>query len=319
MEKLITLTHQDFVESFGSDLDPATLAEIDKHDFSLVPVLGTMRDSLIVNIIEKIRNDKQIVGHPTRTHVWETGWKENFDDYSQTGDTETLLPKFIRTGNPIRWQGKFYVPSDPRFEINFTRVLRSHFFYTMSQAVEGEILVHEFGAGTGWNLLHAHEWFSEHKLNHLLFASDFVESAVELHTKLALQEGIPLSSRIFDMKNPDYGYVIPSPDRSVVLTMGALEQLAGDIEPMMDYLVKQQPKLVIHMEPAIEKYDLRNLEDYLASWFQGQRGYSSGLSSLLERKSSKGEIELLVNRRLGFGSQMMEGFNIFMWRAARSF
>lgn len=312
--KLVTLGHQDFAKSFGSDLDPVTLAEIDKHDFSMIPVVGAERDSLIVNIIDRIRNDNQIVGHPSRTEVWQIGWKENYDSYSQDAETKNLLPKFIRAGKPIRWQGKFYVPSDPWFEVNYTRVLRSHLFFRMTLAVTGKVLLHEFGAGTGWNLLHAHEWFTDQNVDHELFASDFVDSAVELHTELASRENLPLSSRIFDMKNPDYGYGISQPEQSVVLTMGALEQLAGEIVPMIDYLIAHQPRLVIHMEPAIEKYDLSTLEDYLASWFQGQRGYSSGLSSLLERKSLEGEIDLLENRRLGFGSQMMEGFNIFIWR-----
>ena len=56
------------------------------------------------------------------------------------------------------------------------------------------------------------------------------------------------------------------------------------------------------------------IENYLASLFQGQRGYSAGLVSKLEGMEKDGRIELLECRRLGFGSLMMEGYNLCVWK-----
>ena len=114
------------------------------------------------------------------------------------------------------------------------------------------------------------------------------------------------------MLKPDYDYDISSNDG--VFTFGSLEQLAGDVEPMIEFLVSKQPKIVIHTEPVEEFYDLNNLEDYLAYQFQSKRGYSSGLIGLLENLESQGIIQIVKKKRLYFGSFFMEGYNHIAWR-----
>jgi hypothetical protein len=83
---------------------------------------------------------------------------------------------------------------------------------------------------------------------------------------------------------------------------------------MIQYLIDENPSVCVHIEPMIEMYDVSNLPDYLASWFQSKRGYSSGLISLLEDLSLQGKLEILEVQRLNFGSLMMEGYNLIAWR-----
>lgn len=315
-DKLV-LTAGDFEQAFGYELDSLTKCEVNQHDFTLQRVVGAPRDQLIIEIIEKIRRDSQIVGAPEREAVWESGWRENLVAYAENPDSAQLLPKFLRPGKTVRWQGAFYSPADPNFEINFTRVLRSFVFGQIGKMIDGEINLYEFGAGTGWGLLHAHEWFQQADRAHKLFGSDFAYSSVELIDKMAHNKEIPLEANRFDMREPDYNYSFEKPRQAAVVTLGALEQLAGEVEPMFDYLIAQQPEIVINIEPAAENYDITHLEDYLAEWFQRKRGYTEGIGATLFRKSNEGSLELLASKRLGFGSQMMEGYNLFIWRPRR--
>ena len=101
---------------------------------------------------------------------------------------------------------------------------------------------------------------------------------------------------------------------SGVLTFGALEQLAGKLDNIFDYFLQQPASIYVHIEPAIELYDVTLIEDYLASLFQGRRGYSAGLVSKLEAMEKGGQVELLECRRLGIGSLMMVGYNLFVWK-----
>ena len=114
------------------------------------------------------------------------------------------------------------------------------------------------------------------------------------------------------MISPDQSYKIKP--NSGVFTFGALEQLAGQIEKMLDYLINQKPGICLHTEPAIELYDLENFEDYLAYKFQKKRGYSEGLIPLLKDLENAGRIKIEKIKRLHFGSLYMEGYNLIVWR-----
>lgn len=309
------LSVEDFSLAFGRALSVEVESEIEKHDFEIEPIVGQSRDELIVEILEKIRTDTQIIGAPTRTQSWSGGWGENLEAFQVKPALDTLVPKFIRPGYPIRWGGKFYRASNPRFEEAFIRVLRSFLFSIVDTELgpQGPIHLYEFGAGTGWNLLHAHEWFGDRGREIHLYGSDFVDTSIKLMGLMSSQ-GIPINANLFDMRAPDPNYKIGVPHQSAVFTLGALEQLAGEIEPMIDYLMSQSPRVVIHVEPDSDTYDRSKLEDYLAYWFQDNRGYSSGLGRFLGHREAKGDIEVLLSKRVGFGSRMMEGYNLVVWR-----
>ena len=83
---------------------------------------------------------------------------------------------------------------------------------------------------------------------------------------------------------------------------------------MFDFLIKSRPAIVISIEPASETYDSNNLVDFTALWFQTKRGYTSGMLALLQSLESKGLIRIDRIKRIGFGSMMMEGYNLFIWR-----
>ena len=69
------------------------------------------------------------------------------------------------------------------------------------------------------------------------------------------------------MLEPDYNFSVRP--GSAVFTFGALEQLAGNLDKIIEYFFKQPAAIYVHVEPAIELYDPTRLEDYLASLFPG--------------------------------------------------
>ena len=83
---------------------------------------------------------------------------------------------------------------------------------------------------------------------------------------------------------------------------------------MLQYLLKNKPKLVVHLEPTIELYDENNLIDYLAIIFHRKRGYTQGYLTLLQELELKGVLEIIKVKRLEFGSTFMEGFTYIIWK-----
>lgn len=304
------LTIKEFAKSFGEDVDnlhESVIKLINQEKLILYPLTHEDRDRLVIQIIEKIRKDSQVIASNSRTDVWEKGWRENLDAFRENpASDESLVPKFIRANMPVRWFKEYYKSDSENFELSYIEILRQYLITKYFGDVEN---LYEFGAGTGFNLLHAHRIFP--KLN--LYGTDFVQSAVDLMNEIGVVRSIPLTSSIFNMLLPKAANMNLQPN-SAVWTFGSLEQLGGQLTEMVDFLIENTPKICVHVEPAAEFYDDDSLPDYLAKWFQSKRGYSQGLLELLEKYECENKIEILKLQRLNFGSTMMEGYNLFVWR-----
>lgn len=304
------LNKHDFGEMFGvssSSFSSQTLELINSTNFRYREIRGLELEQLILRILQRIDGDRQIVGAPERKTRWEDGWKENLDAFRETNFSEdSLVPRFIRHGQPLRLNQDYVSSEDPNFELNFVRALRSWLAFAYFAEMDE---IHEFGCGTGFNLLAFSELLPERRY----FGSDFVSSSVDLVNLIAREKGINLSGQLFDMKCPDYSYKMGP--KSGVLTFGSIEQLAGDIDPMINFLLSQKHmEVCIHVEPAEELYDLNNLSDFLAYRFQSRRKYTSSLIGKLRDLELRGHVELLKVKRLFFGSLFMEGYNVVAWR-----
>ena len=304
-----TITVEDFATSFGTNED--TFSEscrqlISESNFRYKDIVGEELNELILKILKRIDEDKQVIASQERQAVWQKGWQENLDEFIASGfDESKLVPKFIRSNVPIRYMQKYIFPEHEKFELNYVKVFRQWYLENYFSNVDN---IYEFGCGTGFNLLAASGLFP----NKQLFGSDFVQSSVDLVNAIGDSKGIPLSAEIFDMMNPNSNYKIKN--NSGVFTFGSLEQLASKTDNMLDYLISQNPQIVVHTEPTIELYDDNNLSDFLAIKFQGKRGYTEGFLPKLQRLHEQGKIELIKVKRLCFGSLFMEGYNLIVWK-----
>ena len=306
------LTVEDFALSFGTTVDDvrekcSDIIEVSNFNYSLIE--GDNRDDLILRILKRIDEDNQVIGAPERQQIWERGWEENLTEFvSGNFDLRRLVPKFIRHGQPVRFNGYFIQPSSPTFELDYFSVFRQWLFKTYFHHIRH---IYEFGCGTGFNLVELSQIYPDKRL----FGLDFVSSSIELVNKIAEHYKFNLSGYLFDMVSPNISFVLEK--NSAVLTIGSMEQLASKFEPFVKYLMNQPISICVHVEPTIELYDENNLVDYLAVKFQGKRGYTRNLLPYLRELEAEKRVELLKVKRLNFGSLFMEGYNLIIWRALK--
>ncbi len=303
---------EDFAKAFGvtaAQIPRNCRALIDQLDFSYAPLSPRKRDDLILAVLKKIDLDQQIIGAPERHEVWQKGWAENLKDFVASGhDLKALVPKFLRPGQPVRWNQEFVLPKNPDFELDFVSVLRLWFF---KQYFEKFSHVYEFGCGTGFNLVALAQTDPSKQLHGL----DFAAPAVELVNTIGKAHGLNLRGHLFDMASPDESFAMEKD--SAVFTFGALEQLAGRFEPFLQFLLKRSPGICLHIEPTVELYDADNLVDYLAIKFHKKRGYTENLLPRLRELEKEGKVEMIKVKRLFFGSLYMEGYSLIVWRPRR--
>ena len=289
-----------------NQLDSKTLTHFKKinRKFSLIQQNELLE--LYKDIFSRLDSDQQKIGSKIRTKDWQDGWKENLDLYLENpNDEKSLIPKFIRPNKAYRLFQKYIYADDPMFELSIFEIFRS---YLIENFIKDFDHVYEFGCGTGFNLYEIAKRYPKKEL----YGTDFVESSKLLVQEVAKNNSYNIVSDIFDFKKPNYSFQIKP--NSVVCTFGALEQINSEFYEFFKYLDTFKPDLIIHSEPMIEHYDKNNFNDYLAYTFYNNRGYTKGMLPYLRERSKKKEINIIKDTRVEFGSTLMEGFNIFIWR-----
>lgn len=264
-------------------------------------------NDLIITILNRIFSDTQIVGSRGRKNRWFRGWDQTFDDYKKNKNINSLLPKFYtaRENKFFRLGGKFIKVKNQKFEIKILDIYRNWYFKKYFSKVDN---IYEFGAGTGHNLVELSKIFPNKKL----FGSDFVRSSIKILKLITKRKKVNLNSFYFDMLKPNHKVKLLN--NSAIYTSGAVEQLSGNIDKFLKYIVLQRPRIILHVEPCIDFYDDKNLTDYLGKMFQTRRKYTSNLLSKLKDLEKKGDIKIVKVCKSPFGSLMMEGYNLIVWK-----
>ena len=84
------VTVSDFAESFGTTAEniPGECLElIEKGDFEYEILKGKERDTILLDVLNKIETDKQIIGAEEREEVWFNGWDENLQSFINSGNS----------------------------------------------------------------------------------------------------------------------------------------------------------------------------------------------------------------------------------------
>ena len=267
---------------------------------------GSEKEKLLIEVLEKIENDTQVIGAPKRTSTWHEGWQENLDALRKGAyNLDSLMPKFLRKGQPIRFMGDYIVPEEPHFEHTYFDIFRTWLFKKYFSEYD---YIYDIGCGSSYNLIKLCKMFPDKKV----YGFDFVQSSVDIVNELAKSHRFNAEGRLFNLIEPDTSIEINA--NSVVFTSGAIEQIASKFEKFVDFLLDKKPNLVVHIEPTYELYDQTVLFDYLAAKFHKKRGYTQGYLPKLQELEKENKIEIIKTKRLNFGSLFMEGYNLIIWK-----
>lgn len=302
------LTVTDFAELFGcaESAIPATgRALIAQTDWSYEPLAGADRDAIVLDLIR--RGDAGQISRviPGDKSRWNKGWGENLDELRRSGSLDALVPRYIRSNQPVRLHGDLCRTRESAFELRWYEIFRDwllrHFFVGFDH-------VYEFGCGSGYNVATLAQLYPQAEVTGL----DWAEPSVEICERLRTEHGLRARGRQFDFFNPDTSMQMPP--NSAVLTIGALEQTGTRFEPFLNYLVAQRPALVVNVEPIVEWYEDSSLVDYTAVRLHRMRDFWQGFPGWLAGQEAAGTVEVLKRKRSWFGSLVLEGYSQTVWR-----
>lgn len=300
----IQISQQDFTDAFQDNLSEFVKTKIKNFNFLAQRVSTKERDEVLLKIIKTLLDPELIKAGKHRQGQWEKGWGENLEAYIKEGG-ESIIPRYFGKYNVVRWRQQFLNPISANFEYNMLATLQ---YWLFDKYLRESNSIYEFGCGTGHNLLRVREVNPSAEI----WGLDWAHSSQEIIEKMSSEKfDSKLFAKNFDFFNPDINFKLNK--KSAIFTVAALEQIGGDSQPFIDYLLKNKPEICLHIEPIAELLDPNNLADYLSIEYFKKRNYLNGYLSKLQELEGGGKIKIHKAQRSFIGSLYIEGYSIIVW------
>ena len=98
------------------------------------------------------------------------------------------------------------------------------------------------------------------------------------------------------------------------MTIAALEQTGQNYKKFINYILKQKPKICIHIEPINELMDKNNMLDLLSVLYSRKRNYLDNFLTYLKLIQKNNQIKIIKNERTYLGSLFIEGYSVVIWK-----
>jgi hypothetical protein len=303
------ITRAELAGLFGTsegELTDLCDAEIRRTDLRYRRLESAERDQIILDVLRTIFSEELPKAGKERQPAWERGWRENLDEFVESGfDTEKLIPKYFKKNVPVRLGDDYVLPLLPDFVFSYADIFRTWLFRKYFCDAR---TVCEFGCGPAYHQVKLAELFPDKPLVGL----DWAPASQEIIEHLAQQLHLNVTGVRFNFFTPAQSFTVPV--GSGVLTYGALEQLGSQFGPLLEYLLAARPSICVHVEGISEFYDPNNLVSFLALQYHRKRNYLNGFATALEGLQREGRIEIVGRHHHRFGNKFDDSFSYVIWR-----
>ena len=264
------------------------------------------RDAVILRALSQLSRTDLVASGDNDPSRWERGWGEILTRVREQGvAVENLLPQYFQH-EVLRYDGDYIQIDRGDFEYQLYDIFRRVIFPRHLARFRRII---DIGCGTGTSLFTLADLFPAAEL----VGCDWARPSQELVGLIAAKLGRPIRGLRFNMLTTEGREQLTMDGDTAVITLHAMEQLAGKFAPMLDYLLEARPGICMHLEPIAELYDPALLFDWLALRYHEKRNYLSGFLMALREKQAAGKATIHEVRRLRFGSAFHEGYSLVVW------
>jgi len=298
-------TVTDFEKTFCEPLSKKVKDKIKEIDLQYTDLTTEEKDTLILDILKTLDNPTVKKAGPHRINDWIKGWGENNNEFINNPVFSSLVPKYFGKLPYVRWNQKFIKPKTKEFEYGMVKVLQYWLFDKYFSTLNN---IYEFGCGTGHNLFRVNEINPQASL----YGLDWSDSSLKVIENINKVYDFNIKGHKFDYFNIDNSFNLGK--NSGIFTFASLEQVGDKSKDFIQYLINQNPKVCLHIEPMGEYLDQENLNDYLSLKYFEKRNYIKGLRTHLHELEANNQIEILQDQRSYIGSMFVDGYSIIAWR-----
>src|SRR3990167_7581073 len=247
-------------------------------------------DKVLIKIIDTLLDVGVSYAGVHRKKQWEKGWEQNLKEGS-------IIPHYYGKYKVNRLNGRFVKALSKNYERDMLYQIVDSLAIKYLKRVKN---IYEFGCGTGHHLVRIRRINKSANL----YGLDWTKASQKILKRLGIQ-------------GYNFNFFKPSKlklkDNSAVLTIAALEQTGTKYKKFVSYLLKNNPDIVINVEPIEELLDPDNLLDNLSIKYFKKRKYLSGYLTYLRKLEKIGKIKIHKAYRTNIGSMFIEGYSVVIW------
>lgn len=240
--------------------------------------------------------------------VWDAGWGEIADSLGAGSiGIQDLCPQYFQNERHFRLHGQFVEGRSPEVEfwlgVAIRRLIFARYLKPASQVIE-------IGCGTGLNML----LLAQARPDLSLIGCDWAKPSQAILAKIGGQYGDRVQGQWINMLDASGWDGAGAEPGAAVLTVHAMEQLADQWRPCLDFFCSLNPGLVLHVEPLVELYDLDDADDARMARYHRQRNYLHGYLPEIQAMAAAGRAEIVDLRRIPFSGLYHEAYSVLAWR-----
>jgi hypothetical protein len=300
----VNITVEEFEEILGIKLSTEAEKFVNDNNFEYEFANLEEHHLGLIKFVNFLTEYKKESG-PEYQEIWEKGWQQNLDLFKSSGELIDLIPKFVRKKEMIRLKGRWISPVNPDFETNFVMVLRDAVF---RENFSNSSSIWEFGSGTGLNLVHLSKVLPDKRL----FGCDWAKPSVQILAELNKKLNLNIQGFQLDLFHPDNQFSENILENSGLFTIGTMEQLGQNYQPILDFILASNFRRIVHIETNYELYDENNFLDFLSMKYIVKRNWLRGYFSVLRDLEKVGRVRIIQERKT-FGSFFHDGYTITVW------
>ena len=273
--------------------------------------LNFKEKKLVFKKIDHFLKLKPIKSGPKRKRIWQKGWSETLSNFKDNPKLENLIPHYYKRGKRIiRFQGKFIVPEDQKFEYKFTKIILK---YLSKKYFENFDNIYEFGCGPSQNILYLAKI---NKKSKNFYGYDWVNKSQKILKLIEKNKtNLKVKRHKFNAKKIDMFSKIKKlniKNSSVCFTFVSMEQLGSKFKNFYNFLLQNNFDLVINIEPINELYG-PNEFDKQALKYHIKRGYLKNYLTFLRGQENKDKIKLLKVQKV-IGGETDDCWTLLVWK-----
>ncbi len=240
--------------------------------------------------------------------IWERGWGEVAERVGQGPVTvDALRPQYFRDERHFRLNGRYVEAVEPRVEYRLSiavrRILLNHYLADVPSVVE-------LGCGTGLNILLLAGSFAQMRL----VGCDWAGASQRILSAMERQFPGRIEGKRLNMLTMEGADDLSIGGDDTVLTVHAMEQLSGNWQACLDFIMAARPRMCLHIEPLLELYDAGDPADARMIRYHRKRGYLHGYLPAVQRLAEQGQAKILELRRTAFSGVHHEAYSVLAWQ-----
>ena len=233
---------------------------------------------------------------------WDKGWSELSKKFIKTKNEKDLNPQYLKSKllKICNFMVKFNsVEAEHKIaELILTRIFEQYF--------DNVDNIYEFGCGPCRNIIILNKLFKKN-----LFAFDWADGVKDIVETINDKSKNEIKHSKFNMLKPNQNCKIKI--NSGVLTVHSMEQIGKNHKNFLNYLLKSDIKISVHIEPEDHFYS-KDQVDSRRKLFHNKRGYLTGFFKSLSKLEQKNILKIIHVQKLHFGSLMHDPYIIFIWK-----